>query len=186
MNKKYPRKIYNRRYDVSHPWVRPYRNASARCRKGHCYDKYGIKNLMLLRDFKYLWFRDKAYLLEQPSIDRINPDKHYTLDNCRFIEKRLNQATPKRISLGMKKWWKKRKLLCVAACVLLLISLTPVFAQDNNGWKARLRKAELDFERIKLEHAVMYRLISEMAIKELGYEKYREIAWLEKDKLEEK
>ncbi len=41
-------------------------------------------------DLKFLWFRDKAYNMEHSSIDRINPQKHYTLENCRYIEYREN------------------------------------------------------------------------------------------------
>ncbi len=39
---------------------------------------------------KSLWFRDKAYLLKEPSIDRLNSSKDYTYGNCRFIEKMVN------------------------------------------------------------------------------------------------
>lgn len=36
---------------------------------------------MTIEDFEYLWNRDKAWLLEKPSIDREDND-----GNCRFIE----------------------------------------------------------------------------------------------------
>jgi len=68
-----------------------YVSAKRRCNnpKGKDYKYYGekgIKMLMTLEDFKYLWFRDKAYLLKKPSIDRIDNDGNYILKNCRFIE----------------------------------------------------------------------------------------------------
>ena len=37
-------------------------------------------------DMKELWFRDRADLMKCPSIDRIDNKKHYTKDNCRYIE----------------------------------------------------------------------------------------------------
>jgi hypothetical protein len=55
-------------------------------RKDTYYYKHGIKLFMTPEDFKFLWFRDKAYALDRPSIDRIDPKGHYTLDNCRYIE----------------------------------------------------------------------------------------------------
>ena len=39
---------------------------------------------------KKLWFRDKAWLLKRPSIDRKNGG-HYIFQNCRFIELSQNK-----------------------------------------------------------------------------------------------
>lgn len=50
------------------------------------YGGKGIKCLISENDIKKLWFRDKAYSLKKPSIDRIDKDGNYEFSNCRFIE----------------------------------------------------------------------------------------------------
>ena len=74
----------------SHPWYSNYHNAEQRCNNPNAsgYENYGNKGilfLMTLEDFKYLWFRDKAYLMKRPSIHR-NHNSNYILENCCFIE----------------------------------------------------------------------------------------------------
>lgn len=78
-----------------HPWTNTLHAINQRCynKKSYGYKWYGEKgiiNLLTEDDLKYLWMRDKAYLLEIPSIDRIESDKDYTLNNCRYIERKLN------------------------------------------------------------------------------------------------
>lgn len=71
------------------PWYRSYRAAKNRCNPNSKYGAYhalGIKFLMTIQDFKFLWFRDKAYLMKKPSIDRIRSKENYELKNCRYIE----------------------------------------------------------------------------------------------------
>jgi len=80
-----------RRYKERNPWVRHYYHIKTRCNHP-CHSKYkfyggkGIKCLISLSEIKKLWLRDKAYLMQKPSINRRNPDNHYTFDNCQFIE----------------------------------------------------------------------------------------------------
>lgn len=69
-----------------HPWYYHYAGARARCKPQNKYGKRGLKFEMTIEDFEYLWYRDAAHLLEKPSIDRIDNDKGYVLENCRFIE----------------------------------------------------------------------------------------------------
>lgn len=66
-------------------------NINCRCNKQYdskyyYYGGKGIRNKLKQKDLLTLWSRDKAYLLSKPSLDRIDSDKHYSLDNCRFIE----------------------------------------------------------------------------------------------------
>ena len=87
-NEKY---LYNKNWIKNHSWYSHYNKAEQRCNnpKNNYYYNYGgrgIKFLMTSKDFKYLWFRDKAYLLKRPSIDRIDNDGNYEISNCRFIE----------------------------------------------------------------------------------------------------
>ena len=72
-----------------------YWNIVSRCNyKSHSrycyYGARGIKCLITKEELKQLWFRDEAYNLNKPSIDRKNPDGNYTLKNCRYIEMSRN------------------------------------------------------------------------------------------------
>jgi hypothetical protein len=62
------------------------------------YKYYGLKGiecLITLKEVRFLWNRDGAGKMKQPSIDRINNAGNYELGNCRFIELRDNQKRPK-------------------------------------------------------------------------------------------
>ena len=89
---------------LQHPWCSHYYHAKRRClNPNHSAYKYyggrGIKFLCSVDDFKKVWFRDKAYLLGNPTIDRIDNNGNYELDNIRFIESVDNIA----------KSWKERR-----------------------------------------------------------------------------
>lgn len=79
-----------KRYVQNHPWYPSYNHAKGRCKTDGAYGRRGIKFLMTIEDFEYLWNRDNANGMDRPSIDRIDTDGNYILDNCRFIELREN------------------------------------------------------------------------------------------------
>lgn len=92
-------KISNQRkeYYEKFPWKKILVSIKQRCNnpKNKDYKYYGergIENHLTIEDIKFLYIHDKAYLMENPSIDRKNNDKNYTLANCRFIEQGKNTA----------------------------------------------------------------------------------------------
>lgn len=90
-NNKEKCQLANEKWTSAHPWAKSYIYANSRCNKKKAsgykyYGGKGIKMLMSVDDFKTLWFRDKAYLMRQPSIDRLDSNKNYELSNCRYIE----------------------------------------------------------------------------------------------------
>ena len=94
---------YTRRYRQEHPWVKSYEAAKSRCTNPNknSYPRYGgrgIKFLMTLGGFEYLWNRDKAYLMASPSIDRIDGDGDYVIENCRYMEKNENARRRRKTS----------------------------------------------------------------------------------------
>lgn len=96
------KKIYHRKY----PWKRILCSIKQRCNNLKCksykdYGERGIKCLITEIEIKQLWFRDKAYLMKKPSIDRINNNGNYCLENCRFIEFSEN-STERNIRISSK------------------------------------------------------------------------------------
>jgi len=86
-----------KQYYTKYPWKLTLVTIKRRCNnpKNINYKYYGgkrIKCLITADELKQLWFRDKAYLMKTPSIDRKNSNKNYTFENCRFIELSKNIA----------------------------------------------------------------------------------------------
>lgn len=87
---------WNKEHFKKFPWKGTFKRIIARCtwKNGRYYQR-GIKNLITENDLKFIWFRDRAYLMEKPSIDRIDSAGNYTLGNCRYIEHKENISRKK-------------------------------------------------------------------------------------------
>ncbi len=98
------RRKYLKKYYKEKPYAKKLCCIRSRCNyvNGWYYIN-GIKNFLNHKDIEYLWFRDKAYELKQPSIDRIDARGHYTLENCRFIELKKNTRGKGRNNLKRRK-----------------------------------------------------------------------------------
>jgi len=88
-------RILQRKIDF--PWVQHWYNARRRCRDknmkcAYLYVEKGIKCLITKEEMKELWFRDEAYRMINPSIDRKDSDNNYSLNNCRFVEMSINSS----------------------------------------------------------------------------------------------
>ena len=84
------------------PWKRVLIGIKQRCNnsRNKDYKYYGARGIQCLateKQIKFLWFRDKAYNMNIPNIDRIDNDGHYKLNNCKFVEKRENIAKRNRL-----------------------------------------------------------------------------------------
>jgi hypothetical protein len=100
-------KRYMQIFRTSHPWYKTYYAIRARCCYPACpsykyYGAKGIQNFLSINDLKMLWFRDKAYLMIKPSIDRHRTWDNYTLENCEYIEMALNRVKDRNKERGLK------------------------------------------------------------------------------------
>lgn len=86
---------------INYPWLVSWYAAKRRCTdkahpKARNYVGKGIKFYLTKEEIKTLWFRDKAYLMKQPSIDREDSKGNYEFSNCRFIELSENKGRRRR------------------------------------------------------------------------------------------
>src|SRR3990167_7191472 len=94
--KKYHKKWYqehkvehdkkSRKYLKKNPWICHYSNARQRCLNPKQADFNSYKG----KGIKFLWFRDGASKMKKPSIDRIDVNGDYFIDNCEFVEMSIN------------------------------------------------------------------------------------------------
>ena len=90
------KKLSHKEYKSKNKWKLLLRGIKQRCTYNkHKSFKYyggrGIKCLITAEELKELWFRDRAYLMKKPSIDRENNNGHYVYNNCSYME-RVNNS----------------------------------------------------------------------------------------------
>lgn len=89
--------IYLKEHRKKFPWKETFQHIKTRCESQKCkdfkdYGMRGIKCLITEDEIKFLYERDNARLMKQPSINRKNNNGNYTVDNCEFIEWGKNSA----------------------------------------------------------------------------------------------
>lgn len=106
--------LYKIGYSPKQPWDKTLRSIKGRISRDSKY-KSGIyqnmKCILTSEQLKILWFKNKAYLMKRPSIDRKNSNKHYTFSNCQYIELSENckktKIDRKKHSEILKKVWQR-------------------------------------------------------------------------------
>ena len=78
------------------PWVKTRASIWNRthypyCRTYKYYGGRGIKCLVSSDELKTIWFRDKAFKMKHPTIDRIDNNGHYEFKNLRYLERSENR-----------------------------------------------------------------------------------------------
>jgi hypothetical protein len=92
---------YYKKQKQESPWMQALYHTKQRCINPNndnysWYGGRGIEFHLTNTDGEYLWFRDKAYLMKWPTIDRKDKNKNYIFDNCQFIENAENSCKDKR------------------------------------------------------------------------------------------
>ena len=140
-----------RKRRVKYPWAMSYGAAMQRCTNpnNNRFRRYGGRGIIFVltkEEIKQLWMRDKAYLMERPSIDRKNNNGHYEFKNCRFIELVKNS----------RKYWKERRekmgrrafgitgIFMILVFVSSAVALHQTDARDKAETKIEQLEQELD------------------------------------------
>ena len=107
LNNKEERRLQKKSYYYSHRWLYSRVRAKQRCNNENStgykyYGGKGVKFLITAKEVKHLWDLYNAKDMRKPSIDRIDSNGDYTLDNCRFIElsENIGRASRQRRNSG--------------------------------------------------------------------------------------
>ena len=136
------------------PWHIAYVNIGQRCHnpnhpKYKFYGGKGVTRAITSDELKRMYFRDKAFLMKSPSVDRIDPDTDYCFDNCRFIEMDENRKlandrrTASRNAVDIEKL---RDLMCKfnrASCPASELStkeIEDIFSPPFKGTESRTKE----------------------------------------------
>ena len=79
-----------KKYIETHRWVKTHADIIQRCTNPNNkdYETYKYRRGdITIEQLRELWFECKAYLMDKPSIDRINPNGVYTKSNLQYIER---------------------------------------------------------------------------------------------------
>lgn len=142
-----------RKWEERNPWYKFYNRMITRCKPYREYGKRGIKVLVSKDDVRDVWFRDKAYLMDNPSLDRIDGRGDYSKDNIQFIEylkniekkslfsqEKMKARSVKRISLDGKSVRIFRSVRMAAKSVGIhstYLSKYLLYDLNRNGWGYR-------------------------------------------------
>lgn len=90
----------NKKFRKDNPWMESWYKIRQRCNNPnnkdyHRYGKRGIESRITKEEIKFLWFRDKAFDMDFPTIDRKDNDGDYELSNCQWLENVENSAKDK-------------------------------------------------------------------------------------------
>jgi len=105
------RKLNSPPQSSKNPWDKTWHQIRGRCSKTYQErtGKYrGMKSTITPLQLKEIWFRDKAYSMKNPTIDRINNGSFYTYKNCQYLERdensRKDKIGSKNPQYGKKPW----------------------------------------------------------------------------------
>jgi hypothetical protein len=139
------------------PWRYTLKLIKGRCNNTHNirYKNYGgrgIKCLITEKELKELWFRDKAFEMIKPTIDRKDTDGNYCLENCRYIELLENISRPK----SMTKYHK---------AILRVLPLMPKIFNGNELWLQIQESCgefdkNLNKKRFKISDVTLYKYLN--------------------------
>ena len=105
-NNKSEGKKIREKYRKTNPWMTHFWTARQRCTKSYhpAYHRYGGRGILFkltMDEVKFLWFKNKAFQMKKPTIDRINNDGNYELTNCCFLE----------LIDNIRKYWKDKEVV---------------------------------------------------------------------------